>query len=245
MNGLRLPKHVAIIMDGNGRWAERRGRPRVFGHIKGCGRVREIVREASDLGLHALTLYAFSAENWYRPEDEIQVLMKLLHKWLMRQQKELTARNIRFRAIGQVERLPSHVYELVRHTEETSKRNTGLQLTLALSYSAREELVAAARSLAVLVESGQIRPNQIDEKLMASTLYTAEVGDPDLLIRTSGECRLSNFLLWQLAYAEFLFSSKMWPDFGVDDFRQAIGAFEHRERRFGRTSAQLEIAGAM
>lgn len=244
MSGPSYPKHIAIIMDGNGRWAQRHSRPRIYGHVKGCGRVREIIREASNQGVKALTLYAFSSENWGRPEDEVRILMQLLHKWLVRQQKELSDRNIRFRAIGKTELLPKEVYAMVKKTEEFSKHHTGLQLTLALSYSSRDEMIEAVRKLATRAAQGEIDPRAISEKDFSEQLYTEAIGDPDLLIRTSGELRVSNFLLWQMAYTEFYFTDTMWPDFKVSDFKKALDAYASRERRFGLTSAQLESSGS-
>lgn len=237
---METPKHIAIIMDGNGRWAERRGRPRIVGHVKGCGRVREIIRESDKLGVRALTLYAFSSENWGRPVEEVSVLMRLLFKWLVRERKELVERNIRFRAIGAIDRLPSAVQKLVRETEEISAAHTGLQVTLALSYGGRDEIVEAAKQLAARVASGEISSSEITESVFSDTLWTSEIGDPDLLIRTSGEQRLSNFLLWQLAYAELFFTDKMWPDFKASDLRLAIDSFTRRQRRFGLTAHQLQ-----
>jgi undecaprenyl diphosphate synthase len=235
-----VPKHVAIIMDGNGRWAERRNRPRVFGHIRGCGRVREIIREADKQGIKALTLYAFSSENWGRPLAEVEILMRLLYKWLIRERRELLEKNVRFRAIGSLQRLPEVIQKLVRETEEISRENTGLAVTLALSYGGRDELVAAAQKLASKAASGELAPNEITEQVVADTLLTSEIGDPDLLIRTSGEQRISNFLLWQLAYSELYFTDTMWPDFKAADLRQAIDSYIRRQRRFGLTAHQIE-----
>jgi undecaprenyl diphosphate synthase len=232
------PKHIAIIMDGNGRWAERRGRPRVFGHIRGCGRVREIIREADRQGVKALTLYAFSSENWGRPVHEVNVLMRLLFKWLQREQREIMEKNIRFRAIGALGRMPQVVQEAVQHTVEISRYNTGLQVTLALSYGGRDELVAAAQQLARKVKGGELNPEEITEESFSRELFSAALGDPDLLIRTSGEQRLSNFMLWQLAYTELYFTDTMWPDFKPSDLRRAIDSFTRRQRRFGLTSEQ-------
>jgi len=237
----QTPEHIAIIMDGNGRWAERRGRPRIFGHIKGCGRVREIIREADRLGVKKLTLYAFSSENWGRPTDEVSVLMRLLYKWLIRERRELLEKNIRFRAIGAIHRLPVTVQRMVEDTMKVSQENSGLQVTLALSYGGREELVTTARRLASRVVSGEISVTDINEDLFSSQLWTADIGDPDLLIRTSGEQRISNFLLWQLAYAELYFTDKMWPDFKASDLRLSLDAYSRRQRRFGLTEHQLEV----
>lgn len=236
----QTPRHIAIIMDGNGRWAERRGRPRIFGHVRGCGRVREVIREADRLGVKQLTLYAFSSENWGRPTDEVSILMRLLEKWLTRERRELLEKNIRFRAIGNVERLPMSARRLVRESEELSAKNTGLELTFALSYSGREEILEAARSLARRAVSGELCPENITEENFTSELQTLGLSDPDLLIRTSGEQRISNFLLWQLAYTELYFTDLMWPDFKVSHLRQAIDAYIRRERRFGLTSGQID-----
>lgn len=237
---MMTPRHIAIIMDGNGRWAERRGRPRIVGHVRGCGRVREIIREADRLGVKVLTLYAFSSENWGRPADEVGVLMRLLYKWLVRERKELMEKNIRFRSIGAIDRLPSVVQKLVRETEEVSANNTGLQVTLALSYGGRDEILAVTKRLAKKVSSGELSAEDINEGLFSDELFTTEIGDPDLLIRTSGEQRISNFLLWQLAYAELYFTDTMWPDFKASDLRLAIDSYMRRQRRFGLTSQQIQ-----
>lgn len=240
MTDSSTPKHIAIIMDGNGRWAERRGRPRIFGHIRGCGRVREIIREADRNGVKALTLYAFSSENWGRPEDEVSVLMRLLYKWLIRERKELMEKNIRFRAIGNINKLPGTVQKMVLETTKISLSNTGMQLTLALSYGGRDELVQAVQRVAKKVVAGELAPEMINEQVFSDELSTADIGDPDLLIRTSGEQRISNFLLWQLAYAELYFTDTMWPDFKPSDLRRAIDSYSRRQRRFGLTSQQIE-----
>lgn len=239
MSESETPKHIAIIMDGNGRWAERRGRPRIFGHVRGCARVRDIIRAADKEGVKALTLYAFSNENWGRPTEEVSVLMRLLYKWLLRERREMMEKNIRLRSIGNIERLPEFVRDMVQKTVEMSRGNTGLQLNIAVSYGGRDELVRATRRLASRVASGDIQPADISEELLSSELYTSEVGDPDLLIRTSGEQRVSNFLLWQIAYSEIYFTDTMWPDFKASDLRRAIDAYSRRQRRFGLTSQQI------
>jgi undecaprenyl diphosphate synthase len=231
--------HIAIIMDGNGRWAQRRGRPRVYGHIRGCWRVRDIIFEAQKLGVKALTLYAFSSENWGRPDEEVGVLMRLLYKWLMRERKELMERNIRFQAIGAVDRLPPTVRDTVRETERLSKQNTSLCLTLALSYGSRDEMVSVIRKLAREAVDGNLDPEQISDRDVEEALSTRSIGDPDLLIRTSGEQRLSNFLLWQVAYSELYFTDTMWPDFKEADLRRAIDSYGRRQRRFGLTGGQV------
>ena len=236
------PKHIAIIMDGNGRWAERRGRPRIFGHVRGCARVRDIIREADKLGVKALTLYAFSSENWGRPSVEVSVLMRLLYKWLIRERREMMDKNIRLRATGALEQLPESVRKMLSESIELSKQNTGLQLTLAVSYSGRDELTKVARRLAQRVVAGELAADDISEHHFAEELSTAAVGDPDLLIRTSGEQRISNFLLWQLAYTELYFTDTMWPDFKPSDLRMAIDSFSRRQRRFGLTAHQADEA---
>lgn len=204
--------------------------------------MREIIRESDRLGVKALTLYAFSSENWGRPTDEVSVLMRLLYKWLIRERREMMEKNIRLRVIGATERLPAQVRQMVRDTVELSKDNTGLQLTIAVSYGGRDELVRAARELARKVAKGELSPDEITEAVFAGELYTAELPDPDLLIRTSGEQRTSNFLPWQLAYSELYFTDKMWPEFMPSDLRLAIDSFVRRQRRFGLTSVQAEEA---
>ncbi|MDR3606171.1 MAG: isoprenyl transferase [Oligoflexia bacterium] len=231
-----VPRHVAIIMDGNGRWAQQKGRPRVFGHIRGCGRVKPVVREADRLGIKALTLYAFSTENWSRPEQEIAVLWRLLKKYLVREADELHRRNIRFRVIGEVERLSPDLREVIDKTTQRLSGNTGLQLTFAVSYGARRELARAAKLFAEDVARGRRKPEEMNEDLMEHYLWTAEMGDQaevDLLIRTSGEMRVSNFLLWQAAYAELYFEDACWPDFEVAHLVRAVNDYASRERRFG------------
>jgi undecaprenyl diphosphate synthase len=240
MPNVLIPNHIAIIMDGNGRWAERRGRPRIFGHIRGCRRVREIIREADAQGVKALTLYAFSTENWGRPFEEVNVLMRLLEKWLRRERDEVIEKNIRFRAIGSLDRLPAEVRAMVRDTEKISQFNTGLQLTFALSYSGRTEVVQVVQGLAKRVQSGELNPSDITEDMFSDALSTEPIGDPDLLIRTSGEQRISNFLLWQLAYSELYFTDTMWPDFKPSDLRLAIDNYARRQRRFGLTAQQID-----
>lgn len=237
----RVPRHVAIIMDGNGRWAERRGRPRVYGHIRGTWRVRDVIREADKQGVKALTLYAFSNENWGRPVEEVGLLMRLLHKWLVRERKAMMENGIRLRVIGSIERLPDFVRSAIQQTIKDSETNTGLQLTIALSYGSRSEIVQAVQKLAAQAAQGKLSPAEITEERLGAELYTREIGDPDLLIRTSGEQRISNFLLWQLAYTELYFTEKMWPDFKPEDFREALECFAKRQRRFGLTSQQLTV----
>jgi undecaprenyl diphosphate synthase len=222
-------KHVAIIMDGNGRWAEARGLSRIEGHKQGTKRVGEIIRASIDLNLEALTLYVFSMENWQRPRAEIDALMNILDLYLRREMKKLADDNIVFRAIGDLGRLPQKIQELLKKFESLSRKNNGLILTGALSYSGREEILRAVKRI---VKNGT-NPEEIDEKTFESYLYTKGIPEPDLIIRTSGEKRLSNFLLWQSAYAELYFTETMWPDFTKDEFTSAITEFRKRERRFG------------
>ncbi|MGE3260825.1 MAG: isoprenyl transferase [Bacteriovoracia bacterium] len=230
----KLPRHIAIIMDGNGRWAEKRRHNRVFGHAKGVERAREITRECAKLGVEALTLYTFSTENWQRPEREVNFLMKLLLRYLKFETKELIENNLRCRAIGFTHMLPKNIQNELQRLQEATKNNTGMYLNIALSYGSRQELTEAARALAVDVAEGKIRPSEITEAHLAAKLFTKESPDPDLLIRTGGDQRISNFLLWQSAYAELYFAEKCWPDFGVEDLHLALASFARRERRFGK-----------
>jgi undecaprenyl diphosphate synthase len=229
-----LPRHVAVIMDGNGRWATRRGLPRVAGHGEGVKAVRSVVRTAGELGIEFLTLYAFSSENWKRPHQEVSTLMTLLERSIERELPELMERNVRFRVIGRPDGVPARVGERIQRIIETTARNTGLTLLMAFNYGSRDELVDAARALAREVARGALRPEDIDEARVARALYTGGVPDPDLLIRTSGELRLSNFLLWQLAYTELWMTPTLWPDFGAREFCLAVADFQQRNRRFGR-----------
>jgi len=229
-----VPRHIAIIMDGNGRWAKSRGLPRAAGHRAGAEAVREVVSACQDLGVEFLTLYAFSSENWNRPQKEIDSLMSLLERFLKSKAQELSDKNVRLRSIGRTELLPpSSRYELDKAIEAT-KGNTGLTLILALSYGSREEITDAARRIVTKVQDGELSLSEIDEQHFADHLDTAQYPDPDLLIRTSGELRLSNFLLWQLSYAEFYVTQKNWPDFRKSDFLEAIDNYSRRNRRFGR-----------
>jgi len=235
----KLPVHVAVIMDGNGRWAKQRGFIRTLGHEKGVDAVRNTVEAAAELGIRYMTMYAFSTENWNRPKYEIDALMRILVNSLHKEMKTLMNNNVKLQAIGDLKSLPSKSYrELMKSIGETEK-NTGLTLILALSYSARWEIVEAARSIARKVEAKELSPDQITLSTFTSFLATATIPDPELLIRTSGEYRISNFLLWQVAYAEFYFTNTLWPDFGKDDFYTAILDFQGRERRFGLTSEQI------
>ncbi|MDA3944550.1 MAG: isoprenyl transferase [Bacteroidetes bacterium] len=235
----RLPKHVAIIMDGNGRWAKSKGKPRVFGHQSGVTSVREAAESAAELGIPYLTLYAFSTENWNRPRFEVTALMRLLLQTINDEVVTLNKNNIRLNAIGDLESLPKLNRErLLRAMDETSK-NDRMTLTLALSYSSRWEIVQAARKLAELVENGSCKAEDVDQACFEGLLTTKGMPDPELLIRTSGESRISNFMLWQIAYAELYFSQKFWPDFRKEDLYEAILDYQCRERRFGKTSEQL------
>jgi undecaprenyl diphosphate synthase len=228
-----LPAHVAIIMDGNGRWAKQRHLPRVEGHRNGVESVRAVVRAAGELGLKYLTLYAFSAENWNRPKDEVDTLMKYLVRFLKGEIGELNRNNVRLEAIGQIWRLPEAVQEQLEKTRTALSRNNGLTLVLALSYGGRAEIVDAVRAIAAKVKRGEIEPVEINEQVMAQHLYTRNWPDPDLLIRTSGELRVSNFLLWQISYAEFVVTPSLWPDFRRPQFYEALEEYARRHRRFG------------
>jgi len=232
--GAALPAHVAIIMDGNGRWAAQRNLPRVEGHRRGAESVRSVLRCASKLGIRHLTLYAFSVENWNRPKEEVETLMKFLARYLKTEQQEMNQNNVRLRAIGQLDRLPGFVREQLDATIASLDQNTGTTLNLALSYGARTELVDAARAIAAKAKSGEMVPADIDEQTLSDHLYTAGMPDPDLLIRTSGEMRVSNFMLWQISYAELVVTERLWPDFGEADFRAALEEFAARDRRFGK-----------
>ncbi len=228
-----LPTHVAIIMDGNGRWAKKRLLNRISGHEKGSSTVRSIVRACREIGISYLTLYAFSTENWQRPKQEVNALMRLLEKFLQSEQKEMLVNNIRLRVLGQVERLPSGVRQTLQQALEATKNNTAMNLILALSYGGRSEIVHMARTLAEKVKQGLLEPDSITEELVAGHLYTADIPDPDLLIRTSGEMRISNFLLWQIAYTEIFVTPTLWPDFTREELEQILGEYQTRERRFG------------
>jgi undecaprenyl diphosphate synthase len=231
------PAHVAIIMDGNGRWAKARKLPRIMGHRRGADAVRRVVRGCVDLGIEYLTLYGFSSENWRRPEDEVMELMDLLRFYLRSEVAELHREGVRLRIMGQRHRLSRQLIDLVETAEALTRDNTRLHLTVALSYGGRDEIASAARALAEQVRAGTLDPAAIDEALVARHLYTQDLPDPDLVIRTSGEKRISNFLLWQSAYSELVFLDRLWPDFSKADLEEAIREFHGRERRFGNTSA--------
>jgi len=227
------PEHVAIIMDGNGRWATRRGLPRVAGHREGVKTARAIVRAADTLGLRYLTLYAFSSENWSRPEDEVSTLLSLLERAIRSELPELMERNVRLRVLGRKNGVPLQVRRGIDHVVHATRDNTGLGLMMAFNYGGRDELIDACRALARRVQAGELRPEDIGETEIQRALYTADVPDPDLLIRTSGEMRVSNFLLWQIAYTELWITPTLWPDFGAADLYGAIAEFQRRTRRFG------------
>jgi undecaprenyl diphosphate synthase len=243
INSKTIPVHVAIIMDGNGRWARRRGIARTMGHEKGVDAVRETVEAATELGIKYLTLYAFSTENWNRPKFEVEALMKLLVKSINRERKTFMDNNIRLMTIGDMESLPPRSSRELQKAIDDTAGNTGLSLILALSYSSRWEIVDVARKIALQVSSGLLDPVKVDAALFSSLLTTRSFPDPELLIRTSGEYRVSNFLLWQIAYTELYFTATLWPDFNKNEFYQAIIDYQKRERRFGFTSEQINKRG--
>jgi undecaprenyl diphosphate synthase len=235
----KLPSHVAIIMDGNGRWARHRGLDRIFGHQQGVNAVREIIEAAAELEIGFLTLYAFSNENWGRPDEEVAALMGIMIQSLSNETETLLKNNIRLIAIGDMDRLAADVRERLFETIELTSSGTGLKLIIALSYSSRWEITMAARKISNAAKNGILNPDSITEEDFEKYLNTSGIPDPELVIRTSGELRISNFLLWQVAYAEFYFTETLWPDFGKDDFYNAIIDFQKRERRFGKTSEQV------
>lgn len=239
MDMARLPGHIAIIMDGNGRWAEAKGLPRVEGHRAGVRRVDEIVTFCRKLGVKALTLYSFSSENWRRPPEEVSTLMNILKMYIQKELRRMLKENIRFNTIGRIEDLPAFAREPVLQAVDETKNATGMTLTLALSYGSRDEILRAVRRVAVDAAENRINPGDLDEAGFSRYLDTGSLPDPDLLIRTSGELRISNFLLWQIAYTELYFTDKLWPEFTEADVADAIVAFQGRERRFGRTRAQV------
>jgi len=235
----RIPKHIAIIMDGNGRWAERHGKIRVVGHEHGVESVRSVVEGAGEIGVQYLTLYAFSTENWDRPRDEVDALMGLLVQAIEAETDSLMENNVRLDAIGDLDHMPGHVLENLNKCKDRLKNNTGLNLILALSYSGQWDILNATKKIARDVASQKIDIENIDHDLFRSFLSTAEVPEPELLIRTSGEYRISNFLLWQIAYSELYFTPKLWPDFRKEDLFEAMLDYQNRERRFGKTREQL------
>ncbi len=234
-----LPRHVAIIMDGNGRWAKKRGLPRIMGHRQGVKSVRRTVTRAREIGIKYLTLYAFSQENWQRPQDEVSLLMDLLYDYLEKELDRLLKNDIRLTTIGDIDRLPNRVREKLLDVMEETKDRDAMVLCLALSYGGRQEIVMAAKAIAQGVLRGEVQLDQLDEALFSRFLYTKDMPDPDLIIRTSGEMRLSNFLIFQGAYAELYFTQTLWPDFDEAAFEEALKDYARRERRFGKTSEQL------
>jgi undecaprenyl diphosphate synthase len=235
----RLPQHIAIIMDGNGRWAKGKGKLRIFGHHGGVVSVRDIVEGSVELGVKYLTLYTFSTENWNRPKLEVMAIMELLVSTIDKEINTFMENNVRLNAIGDLAMLPDKCYSELTRAIKTTSVNTGLVLTLALSYSSRKEIVNAAKQIAIKVQKGELKPEDINEDVFENNLYTYNMPNPELLIRTSGEFRISNYLLWQIAYAELYFTPKLWPDFRREDLFEAILDFQKRERRFGMTSEQL------
>jgi undecaprenyl diphosphate synthase len=238
LKGRTIPTHIAIIMDGNGRWARKKGLRRIFGHENGAESVREITRECAKLGVKRLTLYAFSTENWKRPPSEIGFLMKLLKRYLIEERPEIMGNDIRFSAIGRIEALPEDVRRELEKTTAMSAANTGMAMALALNYGARQEIADAARRIAEEAREGRIDPSMVDETTVARHLYDPSAPDPDLLIRTGGDVRVSNFLLWQISYAEIIVTPKFWPEFKKADLHEAILEFNRRERRFGAVNEE-------
>jgi len=230
----RLPRHVAVIMDGNGRWAKRKGLPRIMGHRQGVDALKELLRCCNDWGIQALTAYAFSTENWGRPLEEVDFLMTLFERVLMRELQEMMKENVRIQFVGNLAALPRSLQQQIERSMTETQHNHGIQFTVATNYGGRQEILQACRAIATQVQQGHIQPDEIDEAMFSRHLYTANVCDPDLLIRTSGEMRLSNFLLWQMAYAELYITEAFWPDFDRKEFHQALSAYQRRDRRFGK-----------
>lgn len=231
---MHAPEHIAIIMDGNGRWAQAKGRNRTAGHLKGARVAKKIISECARIGIPNLTLYAFSSENWFRPFQEISFLMNLLGRHLRRERLTLIEQNIRFQTLGEIHRLPVEVQDELQKTIEVTSKNTGMNLTFALSYGSRQEIVFALRNIVTDIQAGKLNTNQIDQDLVSTYLESSFLPDPDFIIRTSGESRLSNFMLWQAAYSELYITPTLWPDFTEDDLHLALQSFSKRERRFGR-----------
>lgn len=239
INRDKCPKHVAVIMDGNGRWAKQQGEQRLFGHSFGVESVREVLKTSRELNIKYLTLYVFSTENWNRPEEEVNGLMNLLVKTIANEVEELDENDVRLRSMGDKSRLPKDCKKELEYAIESTKNNRGIDLILALNYSSRWEIIEAVKNIAKQVQDGKMKPENISDEVFAEALCLADVPDPELLIRTSGEYRISNFLLWQIAYSELYFTNKLWPDFKREDFYQAIVDFQNRERRFGKVSEQF------
>lgn len=236
-----IPQHVAIIMDGNGRWAQKRGLPRIEGHRRGVTSVRSVVEEASRLGLQQLTLYCFSRENWKRPQRELTLLMHLLKQYVIEERREIQRQGLRFKVIGKLQELDPRIQSEIQKTVDVSASNTGMTLCLAVNYGARQEITEAIQAIAGLIQSGKMRPDDISEQTVADHLMTAGMPDPDLVIRTASEFRISNFLLWQISYAELWVTEKHWPEFREEEFRQAIRDFARRDRRYGGLNAVSQV----
>lgn len=232
-DSIKMPRHVAVIMDGNGRWAKKNGVSRLTGHNQGMLAMKEIIKKADMMGIKYLTVYAFSTENWKRPEDEVQALMKLLRQYLKNCIKRSTKNNMCVRVLGDISRLEPDMQESIRELEEVTKNNTGLHFQVALNYGSRDEMLRGMRNIAEKVQKGECKPEEITEEMFSESLDTKGIPDPDLLIRTSGEERLSNFLLWQLAYTEFYFTDVLWPDFDKNELKKAIDYYNGRDRRYG------------
>lgn len=232
----RLPKHIAVIMDGNGRWAKGRGLPRIMGHRRGVDILKRLLRCSRDWGIEALTVYAFSTENWGRPTEEVDFLMTLFERVLRQEIREMMAEGVKIGFVGNLQVLPASLKKEIDYAVTTTQSNGGIRFTVATNYGGRQEIVQACRGIAEAVAAGELAPKDIDEALFGQYLYTADIGDPDLLIRTSGEMRISNFLLWQLAYAEIYVTNTFWPDFDVPEFHKAIYAYQQRDRRFGKVT---------
>ncbi|MFO0321717.1 MAG: isoprenyl transferase [Bacteroidota bacterium] len=239
INADKVPKHIAIIMDGNGRWAKQHGENRIYGHYEGVNSVRRVVKAAGEIGIKYITLYAFSTENWNRPIEEVNALMELLVSTISVETSELHKKNVRLQTIGNIDSLPPSCIDELNQSIQITANNTGLTLVLALSYSSKWEIIHAMKQIATEVKNNTLNISEIDEEHIQKYLCTKNIPDPELMIRTSGEHRISNFLLWQLAYAEFYFTETLWPDFTEEDLYHAILNYQHRERRFGKTSEQL------
>ena len=238
---MQIPNHVAIILDGNGRWAKSKGMPRNYGHTVGAKNVETICRAADALGIKYLTMYAFSTENWNRPKDEVSALMTLLHSYMKNCEKRANRENMRVRVIGDVTKLDEKLRAQIQSLEENTKENTGLQFQIAINYGSRDEIVRGIKKLAHDVKEGKLEPGDITEEVFDGYLDTKEIPDPDLLIRTSGELRLSNYLLWQLAYSEFYFTSVPWPDFTPEELKKAVEEYDHRNRRYGGLKEETNV----
>lgn len=230
----RLPKHVAVIMDGNGRWAKQQGLPRIMGHRRGVDTLKDILRCCKDWGVKALTAYAFSTENWGRPIEEVDFLMTLFERVLRQELREMKAEDVQIRFVGKLDALPRSLQKEIERSMEETRHNQGIQFTVATNYGGRQEIIQACRAIATQVQQGKLDPDQIDEALFERHLYTTGVCDPDLLIRTSGEMRVSNFLLWQVAYSEIYVTNTLWPDFDRTEFHRALASYQQRDRRFGK-----------